>query len=149
MRKKRPFFNRFSTVVPLPAEMNETIFKRRWGHVDTDKLPHDEYLKFKEDAFQLYEQSGFLKVFDSPYDDSGHNGMKFKVVRRAIPYNSDAKNPADLGEVDLEAMPAWLVEFENGDVGYCYPEEIAVLEHTGKTPSSTSSVRFTKKQPQG
>jgi hypothetical protein len=44
--------------------------------------------------------------------------MKFEVIRRAT-----------IGECDLEAMPIWFVRFENGDEAYCYPEEIAKLEH--------------------
>lgn len=101
----------------------ERDFKEKWGDVDVDELPDEKFREFKDDCFRLYEQTGFLELFDSPYDDIGggkheHNGMRFEVIRRATPE-----------ECDLEAMPLWLVKFENGDEAYCYPEEIALIEH--------------------
>lgn len=93
-------------------------FDKKWDGVDVDLLPDDKFRGFKQDCFDLYEATGFLDAFDSPYDDNGeHNGMPFKVLRRA-----------EEGECDLEAMPLWLVEFQNGDTAYCYPEEITKLE---------------------
>jgi len=98
--------------------MTEKEFDQKWKDADPDKLSDEELLQFKQDGFAMYEQTGFLDTFDSPYDDHGeHNGMKFKVVRRATKE-----------ECDLEAMPLWLVEFENGDTAYCYPEEICKAE---------------------
>ena len=44
--------------------------------------------------------------------------MSFKVLRRAT-----------TEECDLEAMPIWYIEFENGDTAYCYPEEICKSEN--------------------
>lgn len=99
--------------------MTPQEFDNKWKGTDPDKLSDKELLQFKQDCFAMYEQGGFLDTFDSPYDEQGeHNGMAFKVVRRAT-----------AGECDLEAMPLWLVEFENGDTAYCYPEEICVIEH--------------------
>lgn len=103
--------------------MTQQEFENKWKDVDPDELSDEQLLQFKQDCFAMYEQTGFLEKFDSPYDDIGggtheHNGMKFKVVRRATDE-----------ECDLEAMPLWLVEFENGDTAYCYPEEICVIEH--------------------
>lgn len=99
--------------------MNEKEFNNKWGNVDTELLTVEDFRKFKNDCFQLYEETGFIKEFNSPYDEYGeHNGMKFNVIRRATEE-----------ECDIEAMPIWLVKFENGDQAYCYPEEIAVIEH--------------------
>lgn len=93
-------------------------FDKKWDGVDIDLLPDDKFREFKQDCFDLYEATGFLDAFDSPYDDNKeHNGMPFKVLRRA-----------EEEECDLEAMPLWLVEFQNGDTAYCYPEEITKLE---------------------
>ena len=98
--------------------MTEKEFDKKWKDADPDKLSNEELRQFKQDRFEMYEQDGFLDTFDSPYDEQGeHNGMKFKVVRRATSE-----------ECDLEAMPLWLVEFENGDTAYCYPEEICKAE---------------------
>lgn len=101
----------------------ERDFKEKWKDFDVDNCSNEELREFKDDCFRLYEQTGFLELFDSPYDDIGggnheHNGMRFEVIRRATPE-----------ECDLEAMPLWLVRFENGDEAYCYPEEIALIEH--------------------
>lgn len=99
--------------------MTQEQFYNKWGNVNPDHLSFEQLTEFKNDCFALYEASGFIEKFDSPYDEQGeHNGMKFQVIRRAT-----------AREVDLEAMPLWLIRFENGDEAYCYPEEIAVLEH--------------------
>ena len=99
--------------------MTKEEFDNKWKNVSIDDLTDEEFENFKEDCFSMYEESGFIDVFDSPYDDEGeHNGMPFKVIRRATKE-----------ECDIEAMPIWLVEFANGDTAYCYPEEIAKAEH--------------------
>lgn len=95
-------------------------FDKKWGGVDTDALEEQKFTEFKNDCFDMYETTGFSKTFHSPYDDStyNHNGKPFKVLRRAT-----------VGEVDIEAMPVWVVEFEGEpEPFWCYPEEICVVE---------------------
>lgn len=99
--------------------MKEKDFNAKWQHRLTDDMTDEELQEFKDDCFSFYEETGFIDRFDSPYDDEGeHNGMTFKVIRRAT-----------TEEVDIEVMPMWFVEFENGDTAYCYPEEICKAEH--------------------
>jgi hypothetical protein len=99
--------------------MTETDFNNKWGNINPDDMTDEQFLEFKNDCYEMYEETGFIDKFDSPYDDEGeHNGMPFKVVRRATQE-----------EVDIESMPLWLIEFENGDTAYCYPEEICKAEH--------------------
>jgi hypothetical protein len=99
--------------------MTETDFNNKWGNINPDDMTDEQFLEFKNDCYEMYEETGFIDKFDSPYDDEGeHNGMPFKVVRRATQE-----------EVDIEAMPLWLIEFEHGDTAYCYPEEICKAEH--------------------
>ena len=103
--------------------MTRKEFNKKWGSISADDMTDEQFVEFKNDCFEYYEGCGFLEKFDSPYDDIGggmheHNGMKFKVLRRAT-----------MQECDLEAMPLWLVEFENGDTAYCYPEEICIFGH--------------------
>ena len=89
--------------------------------------------EFKNDCFAMYEHGGFLERFNSPYDDQGeHNGMAFKVLNRATEK-----------DFDLEVMPIWHVEFENGDKAYCYPEEICKVE---KAEKAESPVEKTQKE---
>ena len=105
--------------------MNIDEFKKKWIGADPDKMENDELLAYKNDCFAMYEHHGFIPRFDSPYDDhKEHHNMRFKVIRRA-----------NTTECDLETMPIWLVEFENGDNAYCYPEEITVIEHQKKAVS--------------
>lgn len=93
-------------------------FNLKWGHFTTDEMSDEQFQEFKNDCFSMYEETGFTSLFNSPYDDNGeHNGMTFKVIRRAT-----------AEECDIEAMPLWLIEFENGDTAYCYPEEICKAE---------------------
>ena len=99
--------------------MTEKDSNAKWANKLIDDMTDEELRGFKDHCFNEYEKTGFIEKFDSPYDDQGeHDGMTFKVIRRAT-----------TEECDLEAMPVWLVEFENGDTAYCYPEEICKIEH--------------------
>lgn len=99
--------------------MDKKDFNPKWLNKLIDDMTDEELQEFKDHCFAEYEETGFIEKFDSPYDDDGeHNGMTFKVIRRAT-----------TEEVDVETMPVWLVEFENGDTAYCYPEEICKAEH--------------------
>ena len=99
--------------------MTEKEFNTKWGSINLNSLSDEEFLEFKNDCYELYEKTGFIEKFDSPYDDQEeHKGMTFKVIRRAT-----------TDEVDIEVMPVWFVEFENGDTVYCYPEEICKAWH--------------------
>jgi len=100
--------------------MTGTEFNRKWAGKVVDDMDEATLLEFKNDCFDLYESEGFSEVFHSPYDDEyyQHNGKPFKVLRRA-----------EVGEVDLEAMPVWVVEFEGEpEPFYCYPEEICEID---------------------
>ena len=115
----KPILNTLGPV-PIPAPMNKEIFDKKWGGVDPWDLEEDKLTEMKEDAFQMYEQTGFSDTFHSPYDDDtyNHNGKPFKVLRRATEE-----------ECDLETLPVWLVEFEGEpEPFYCYPEEICKIE---------------------
>ena len=103
--------------------MTEQEFHKKWGNIDPDTLDEEQLKAFKDDAFNMYETTGFSDTFHSPYDydeNNEHNGKPFKVLRRATPE-----------ECDLEAMPLWLVAFEGEEEPYyCYPEEICKAEET-------------------
>ena len=98
--------------------MTEKEFDERWGNINTDELTDSQFIAFKQDCFEMYEHYGFLDKYQSPYDELEERiGMGFNVLRRAT---TDG--------CDLEALPLWLVEFEDGEITYCYPEEITKLE---------------------
>ena len=55
-----------------------------------------------------------------------YDGLKFCVIGRVSNEIADD----DPKGVDLEALPMWEVEFENGYRGYAFPEEICLAEQT-------------------
>lgn len=101
--------------------MTEKELIEKWG-IDYDPCcveTIEEVIEFKNDCFDMYEEGGFSERYFSPYDEMEcHNGMKFEVICRAT-----------TEECDLEALPIWKIKFENGEIAYCYPEEITKLEH--------------------
>lgn len=94
-------------------------FEIKWGHVDRNYTTFEEELELVEDAFEMYEETGFLDTFESPYDDKSKNGLPFKVIRRASYVQDD---------IVLECLPQWVVEFENREQMFCFPEEICKIE---------------------
>lgn len=94
-------------------------FEIKWGHVDRNYTTFEEELELVEDAFEMYEETGFLDTFESPYDDKSKNGLPFKVIRRASYVQDD---------IDLECLPQWVIEFENKEQMFCFPEEICKIE---------------------
>ena len=48
--------------------------------------------------------------------------MTFKVLGRVKEY------PEDENGADLEVLPAWNIQMENGDIIVAYPEEICIKE---------------------
>ena len=108
--------------------MTITEFEKKWANVSMEEMDENQLREFKNDCFAMYENGGFLEKFDSPYDEQGeHNGMTFKVLSRATEK-----------DFDLESMPIWHIEFQNGDKAYCYPEEICKLGKTEQTEISIS-----------
>ena len=93
-------------------------YEKTWKDINIYELDNEQLCKCKNACFELYEKTGFLTFLDSPYveDADEQNGTPFKVLRRAT-----------TDEADLEDMPIWLIQCENGEKAYCYPEEISVL----------------------
>lgn len=93
-------------------ELNEKYPESR------DEMSVEREKEFLKDLYDAYETVGFANEFWSPYDlhdeDINYIGKPFKVVERC-----EADN-----EWDLESLPAWKIEFEDGHQMYAYPEEI-------------------------
>ena len=85
-----------------------------------DKMDFETEIEFVKDCFDAYEQGGFTDTYRDVHGQSPkHDGKPFKVVRR-LEYSTS--------ECDLECLPMWEVEFEDGFVMDCYPEEITIDE---------------------
>ena len=88
---------------------------------DLSKEREKEWVNF---CFEAYESDGFKKTFETPYTDKNkYIGKKFKVVSRVPNIEDDFDNGAD-----LECLPMWNIEFEDGEMINAYPEEICLSE---------------------
>ncbi len=89
-----------------------------------DDLLEDEERNFVNDCFDIYEHIGFAETFGTPYTgEKKYEGMRFSVLGRVEEITEDKENGAD-----LECLPMWNIQFENGDIMAAYPEEICLAE---------------------
>ena len=69
------------------------------------------------------EYIGFVDTFGTPYTgEKKYVGMKFTVLSRVKELTVDKDG------ADLECLPMWNIQFENGDKIAAYPEEICLAE---------------------
>lgn len=89
-----------------------------------DDLSKNDERQFVKDCFDIYENIGFADTFGSPYtEEKKYEGMRFTVLVRIKEITEDKENGAD-----LECLPMWNIQFENGDKISAYPEEICLAE---------------------
>lgn len=85
-------------------------------------------IKFVNNLYEKYEKEGFSKVFISPFELGGQvnrQGTPFKVLGRIRPM-TEIDNGEDTA--DLETLPLWKIQFEDGEIMAAYPEEIIPSE---------------------
>ena len=94
-------------------------FDAKWGDdVDRYALSPEKAREFVADAFNMYENGGFSPTFHTPFTDRADmNGVAFQVIGRAT-----------TDECDLEQLPMWKIEFEDGGQDYAFPCEITKIE---------------------
>lgn len=109
-----------------PKTMSVEEFDTKWGETpNREKMDFETELEFIEDAFNMYETSGFLATFNAIYEDEANfNGVAFQVIGRA----SYSK-----GDCDIEQLPMWHIEFEDGTKHMAFPEEITKFERERQT----------------
>lgn len=82
------------------------------------EMDNERERAFLKDCYSAYKTVGFADKFWSPFDlkdeDKKYIGKPFKVIGRC----EEGK------EWDLESLPAWNIEFEDGHKMSAYPEEI-------------------------
>src|SRR5699024_2218724 len=93
-----------------------------------EEMTKEQEIEHLNKWFDIYEKEGFSKVFITPYDLHGgetRNGESFKVLGRVKPMTEH-----DNGEdtTDLENLPMWTIQFEDGETMGAYPEEIIPSE---------------------
>lgn len=86
-----------------------------------DQLSEKDEKAYVNKTFKIYEEVGFEPVLPNVSglneEDVPYIGKPFKVTGRC-------KAP----EWDLECLPAWNIEFEDGHKMEAYPEEICIFE---------------------
>lgn len=105
-----------------PKEMSVEEFDAKWGEIpNRSEMDFETELEFIEDAFNMYETSGFSATYHSINldDDKDFNGVAFQVIGRASYVTNDC---------DFEQLPMWHIEFEDGTKHMAFPEEITKIE---------------------
>lgn len=107
-------------------KMSVEEFDAKWGEMpNRNEMDFETELEFIEDAFNMYETSGFSATYHSIYkDESELNGVAFQVIGRAS-YKD--------GDCDFEQLPMWHIEFEDGTKHMAFPEEITKIERERQT----------------
>ncbi|OUP70707.1 hypothetical protein B5F10_02140 [Anaerotruncus colihominis] len=89
-----------------------------------EEMTKEREKEFVNDCFSCYEGEGFAKKFWSIGDDyKGQNGKPFKVIGRVPIFDKQHPNGAD-----LECLPMWFIQFEDGLEMAAYPDEIVPRE---------------------
>ena len=109
-----------------PKTMSVEEFDAKWGETpNRSEMDFETELEFIEDAFNMYETSGFSATYHSIYEDESElNGVAFQVIGRASYSNADC---------DFEQLPMWHIEFEDGTKHMAFPEEITKIERERQT----------------
>ena len=90
-----------------------------------DDLDTNTEREFVDDCYDIYENIGFAETFGTPYTgEKKYIGMKFSVLGRVKDISEDENG------ADLECLPMWNIQLENGDIIAAYPEEICLAERT-------------------
>ena len=117
-------------------KMSVEEFDAKWG-VDVDRYALSEEVEkeFVEDAFNMYETGGFFPTFHTQFTDRADmNGVAFQVIGRAT-----------TEDCDLEQLPMWKIEFEDGTEHYAFPCEITEIEN--KNLNLAQNLQLNKSKP--
>lgn len=103
-----------------------------------EEMTHEEEIAFVDYWFDKYEAEGFSKVFCSPYDidtetdvcsnksGSHRNGQPYKVLDRVKPWSG--VGCMEQNEADIQTLPMWNIQFEDGYKMGAYAEEVIPSE---------------------
>lgn len=101
--------------------INRTVELNSWKDMEQkypmerEEMTREQEKEWIEDCYSLYEKEGFARCFWSCGGDyKEYHEKPFKVLRRTK--ESDG--------FDMECLPAWRIEFEDGKLLDAYPDEI-------------------------
>ena len=98
-----------------------------------DMMTRKEEMAYVEELFDYYEKEGFSKIFIPQSEDvidEKYHSVPFKVIRRMKPELIEGDegfenfNPNDSGWTELDLLPMWEIEFEDGKKIGAYENEI-------------------------
>lgn len=93
-------------------------FEQKYKNEMRDFMTEEREREFVNDYCNCCEAEGFNNVYWSPYTEwENYYGKPFKVIKRA----TEREN-------DLEVLPMWIIQFEDGKRIQAYPEEIVTSE---------------------
>lgn len=88
------------------------------GCFTRDHMTEDREKEWVAFCYEAYENDGFRETYHNNYDlYKEHDGKKYKVIKRL-----------NEKEADLECLPLWTIEFEDGSQITAVPEEICLTE---------------------
>lgn len=106
-----------------------TLIKDR---VYREDMTWEEERDFVKHMFGRYEKSGFFTTYSPvrtlPEDKQIYKGKPYKIIKRMEVPNTQEEEKRGMLVMDL---PAWLIEFEDGNRMVAYPEDISKLDVTG------------------
>ena len=95
------------------------IFEEKFGpkyekYDDVESMPEEVMREFIQDKFEAYEEAGFCETAIMDHSDyEKYNNQPFKIVRRLTEE-----------DCDLECLPMWRIEFNDGFQVDVYADEI-------------------------
>lgn len=102
--------------------MTNKEFNEKWNGRYRPGMELSETREYISDCFDMFETEGFCNLFESPYGNmKENNGKTFKVIRRCTEK-----------DWDVECLPAWVIEFQDGQRIDALPEEICKIERYGE-----------------
>ena len=93
------------------------------GCFTREQMTEEREREWVDFCFEAYESDGFKDTFGTEYTgESSLIGKKFKVISRVSVLSDDPEG------AELECLPMWNIEFEDGFTMAAYPEEICLSE---------------------
>lgn len=106
-----------------------TLIKQKVYREDMTWQEERDFVKF---MYGKYEKEGFFSAYKPirtlPTEKQGYVGQPFKVIKRMEVPSTQEEEKRSMLVMDL---PAWLIEFEDGNRTIAYPEDICKMDVTG------------------
>lgn len=107
------------SMIDRTVELNSWVDMKRKYPIEREEMTEEQEKEWLEDCYSLYEREGFARCFWSCGGDyKEYHEKPFKVIRRT----------EEKDGFDMECLPAWRIQFEDGEFLDAYPDEIIPSE---------------------